>query len=665
MRTNVLFAMEEAHFPLAKPIKVSEFNKNMFSYVYDFLHETGTVIFEGFVSLREFGEVIEWFALSFSDHNMRSLLSSYGLNFAIALFAALIISLGLSYWLKPKIQHLLNCGKDLSPTKQLKIIFATILVSCTPLVFGFVLYTVFRFINPHNGVYLDTVRIISSGVVTIWVLIRIAHLFLKPFSPNHKHIPLSLEVLEVTYSWLQRMAMVALVGFFLLEVGYLINLPLAGERLLLQGSGLVIALLAISMMLDLHLEVRDWIANQRQVKQLSSLRRALLPYLEYSYIPVIVFIVISYVTWVTRESDHFQIVIWKSLVTLVLFPLLRVGAYWLRRLRILCIQRKVQKISAFLAKQLVTYGDQIDIVTISLINIGALLFILNLWGINPSYFILSDWGRFIAEKFLSIFLIIIVALTLTRTGNKLLSKYLVKESAILNDKEKLKQARLKTVSSVGRNVLRIAVWTPAILLIVMEMDIDIVPVLATLGVMSLGLSLGLQSLVKDLVIGFFMLLEDAFAVGDLVTINGQMGYIESLTIRIVRLRTSDGSIYTFPYGSISSLCNQNRDYSAAVILFSVGIDADIQKVFGVLETVTSDLQKDKDMKKMVVGPLVISGVNQINDHSFEIRVVLKTKPGQHYKVRWAFNHLLKQYLESEKIPPATPRQIAYNYGVEK
>ncbi|MBY0385727.1 mechanosensitive ion channel, partial [bacterium] len=201
--------------------------------------------------------------------------------------------------------------------------------------------------------------------------------------------------------------------------------------------------------------------------------------------------------------------------------------------------------------------------------------------------------------------------------------------------------------------------------ILVELGVEIIPILATVGILAAGLSFGVQSLVKDLVTGFFMLLEDAFAVGDLVVINGQMGRIESLTVRVVRLRATDGALYTFPYGSITSLCNQNRDFSAAVMLFRVGLETDLNQVFGILEKITTDLQKDKKTRSLVVGPIEIDGVNEVNDHSLEIRAVLKTKPGQHYKVKWAFNRLLKQYLELNKIPAANPRHISYNYAVEK
>ncbi len=654
---------DSTHYPKIR--KVSEINANLFSNIYDYIKEAGEVLLEGFVSLADFVELADYLVESWHDPERYKILSSFGFHFALAFMTAFAGALLISYWLKPKIRELLNCKNVKASKKHLKITLAIVLSTLPPLFFGFVFYSLFRFINPLGEFHLELVRIVSSGVVTIWLLTNIAHLFLKPLTPNHKHIPLSQEVLTVTYTWLRRMGIVALIGFFSLETAYIIHLPKAGERLLLQGSGFVIALFAIFMMLNLHSEVRDWIRAQRQLPELTSLRRALLSYLEMSYLPAIVLIIISYVTWVTREYDQFQVVIWKSLITLFLFPILRIGAYWLRKIRVTCVQRKVQKASPAIAKRMVFYGAQIDVITISLLYLLGLIFVLDIWGFGPTYFIFSAWGRFIAEKVLSILLIIIAAIIIVRLGNQLITKYLNKEKTTFSEKEQQLQARIKTLSSVSQNALLVLVWSPAILLILLELDIDIVPILATVGVLSVGLSFGVQSLVKDFVTGFFLLLEDAFAVGDLVNINGQTGTVESLTIRIVRLRGEDGSIYSFPYGEINSLSNQSRDYSAAILLFSVGIEADLNKVYTILEQVTSDLKKNKETKKFIKGSIAISGINQVTDYSVEVRAVLKTSPSRHFKIRRTFYQLLKQYLLDENIPAAVPKTVNINYDVEK
>ncbi len=648
-----------------KPIKVSELNANLFSAIYDFLKGIGTSFFEGFLSLKDFVETGHWLVSGMHNPEMREIVISFGIRLSISFFVGFAISQTLSSWLSPKINHLLFCKEEPKSETQRKLILASFLAIIPPLAFGFLLYTIFRSINPYDGMGLEVVNILSSGFATIWILLNLAHVFLKPVNRAHQHIPLSGEVLQKAYVWIRRMAIVALFGFFVLETGTLIDLPSAGYRLLFQISSLAICILAIFLIASLYEETRDWIRSQQTNHKISKLRREILPYLGYIYIPIIIFIVVSYMSWVSPEIDRFQTIIWKILFTLSLFPLIRIVTHCLRKLRIFCFYKYGRRFFPKLTHRLFYLGKHIDFITFLFLSVGGALLVLDLWGLNPFYFIFSEMGRLLAEKAFSIFIIIVVALLITRLGNDLLTKYLSEEKSHVDETQKQKMARFKTISSVTKNVLRIAVWTPAILLIIVELDVDVVPILATVGILSVGLSFGVQSLVKDLVTGFFMLLEDAFAVGDLVVINGQMGRIESLTVRVVRVRATDGSLYTFPYGSITTLCNQNRDFSAAVLFFQVGIEADISQVFGILEKISDDLKKDKSTRPMIGGSIEIDGVNEVSDHALEIRAVLKTKPGQHYKVKWAFNRLLKQYLIENGIPLATPRQVSYNYAVEK
>ncbi len=659
--TSLPLAIETPQEAPVKPIKVSEIIANLFSASYDFFQKTGSDIFEGFVSLKDFVEMGEWLGISLKVPETRHQVASFSVRLLIALFVSFILAQALSSWLKPKIHTFLACKKKTSFEKSMDLLSAIGLSTIAPLFFGFSLYTLSRLINPEDSLSLEIARILSSGAATIWILLNIARLFLKPPTPNHQHIPLSRKVLATTYRWIRRMALVALFSFFVLETGALISLPLSGERLLLQGTGFVIAGMAVLMMLALRQEVKEWVRKEQQTPHLSLSKKALLPYLNYSYVPLIVFIVISYVSWSTHAYDSLQTIVWKILLTLSLLPFVRILAVCLRKIRVLYINKHLPHVSPFFGERVVFYGRQIDSVTFILLNLGALLFVLNLWGLNLSSF---TFGRALVEKAFSIVTIIAVALFITRAGNGILTKYLNTTKKSANDAKKQKRARFKTIYSISRNVLRIAVWTPATLLIIIEMGIDIVPLLATLGILSFGLSFGVQSLVKDLTTGFFMLLEDAFAVGDLVVINGQMGRIESLTVRVVRLRATDGSLYTFPYGNITSLSNQNRDFSAVLLFFKVGFEADINQVFSIIEKISKDLRKDPATRKLVTGPVEIDGINEISDHALEIRIVLKTKPSEHHKVKWAFNRLLKQYLEAENIPVATPRQVAYNYAVE-
>lgn len=646
-----------------KPIKVSEINANLFSAIYDFFRGIKQDIFDGLLSLRDCVETEKWLIKECKVPATQYLIESFSPYFLISLGLGWGISYFTMLWLKPKLNTYLSSKNYFRSNAN---IHGVLVESINPLLFGFLFYSIFRAISPHTGVYLETVQILSTGAVSIWLLLNIAHVFLRPTTPKHQRIPLRLKTLNKVYVWIRRMAFVALFGFFTLNIGQLIHLPDAGERLLLQTTTLAIIMMATFMALTFRNDLKIWVKKQRDSLQRARLKRSLLPYLAHITIPLIVLISISYTSWVSSELDHFQITVWKVLLTLALLPVAQYAAYCLKKVRILYIHRNIKRLATPFSQRALFYGQQIDVITRALLFISSILFALYLWGFDPYQFIFSKIGKVIFEKTFGIFTIIVVALFLSRLGSGLLNKYLsVTDGDIKSETHKQKMARLKTIHSVSRNLLRIVIWTPAILLIIVELDIPILPILAPVTIVAAAVGFGMQPLVKDFFTGFFMLLEDAFAVGDLVIINGQMGRIESLTVRVVRLRATDGSLFTFPYGSISTLCNQNRDFSAVVSLFQVGIEADISKVYEILEKISKDLRKDPKTRQLVVEPIQIDGINEVNDHAIEIRAIIKTKPSMHYRVKWAFNLLLKQYLVEYSIPGATPREISYNYALEK
>lgn len=666
VKGSALVAGSQPGHPPLKPPKVSELNANLFSALYDAFQKVGHHVCEGFISLKDFVTVGEWVFESLKTPALRGEVGSFCLRLAIPLILAFALAQGLSFWLKPKIHDLLRCKEKAFSQKLLRLLKATALSTVAPLVFGFSLYAFARLISPQNQLCLEAARILSSGAFIIWSLLNSANLFLRPLTPEHQHIPLSSKSLINAYRWIRRMAIVALLGFFAFETGILICLPSSGEKLLLQGSSFIIALLAACMMGGLHPEITAWIQGQHQKLRLSPLRKAMLFYLQYSYVPALLFIVITYISWLTPESDAFQRLVWKTLLALSLFAFARLLSYYLRRLRLLYGQRHLHRWTRSLTRNTLFYTRKFELITWLILNGGVLLLILDMCGFNLSSLVFSHMGSIIVQKVFSFFSIVIVSVLIIRLLNRLLTRYLRVTEGSGTEANKQRIARFKTISSVTRNVVRIVVWTPAFLLIAVEMDIDIVPLLAPATLLAVGISLGAQSLVKDIFTGFFMLLEDAFAVDDWMVINGVEGRVESLTVRVVRLRAgNDGSLHTVPYGNITSLSNHSREFSAAGIGFTVGIAADIDQVFEIVEKISKEMRKTPAIRKLLLGSVEIGGVDKINDHSLEIKVSFKTKPSEHYKVRRAFNKLLKQYLESENIPTSTPRLLSYNYPIEK
>ena len=187
---------------------------------------------------------------------------------------------------------------------------------------------------------------------------------------------------------------------------------------------------------------------------------------------------------------------------------------------------------------------------------------LELAGLRPRTGVrlrtLADWTF---GHGLRVVLISVLAYALIRTINLLIRRFEheVNLGTGLDALERAKRA--KTLGSVVRNFATALVTAVAILMVLRELDLDIAPVLASAGVVGLAVGFGAQTLVRDIISGFFLILEDQLRVGDVAAINGQGGLVEAINLRTIVLRDAEGTVHVFPNGGITTLANRSKDFS--------------------------------------------------------------------------------------------------------
>ena len=163
-----------------------------------------------------------------------------------------------------------------------------------------------------------------------------------------------------------------------------------------------------------------------------------------------------------------------------------------------------------------------------------------------------------------------------------------------------RKQRYQTLSSVILSFIKILVWILGVLWVLGELDIDYAPFLVAAGGISLAIGFGAQSLVKDMVSGFFILMEEQFALGDYVEIGGESGTVEKISLRTIKFRSLDGTMHTVPNGSISTVSNYTYQWSRAVVKVGVSYDDDTQKVLSVLKTVCQQIAEDPEWKESLM-----------------------------------------------------------------
>jgi len=199
-------------------------------------------------------------------------------------------------------------------------------------------------------------------------------------------------------------------------------------------------------------------------------------------------------------------------------------------------------------------------------------------------------------------------------------------------------------------------------LFTLNLFISIGPILAGAGVLGLAVSFGAQSLVKDVIAGFFILLENQFAVGDTIEVVGKSGTVELMTLRIVQLRDIEGVLHTIPNGQIGAVSNKTRAWSRAVVDIGVGYDARVDQVLEVFTDEARAFADDDAWGPQLDGPPEVLGVQNLGDSAVVIRTLLKTLPGGHWAAGREFRRRMKNRLDREGIEIPFPQRTIHVRG---
>jgi len=218
-----------------------------------------------------------------------------------------------------------------------------------------------------------------------------------------------------------------------------------------------------------------------------------------------------------------------------------------------------------------------------------------------------------------------------------------------------RKQRYQTLSSVILSFIKILLWTMAVLWVLGELEIDYAPFLVAAGGISLAIGFGAQSLVKDVVSGFFILMEEQFALGDYVEVGGVSGTVEKISLRTLKFRSLDGTLHIVPNGSISKVSNSTYQWSRAVVKVGVSYDDDPQKVISLLNTVAGEMAEDPQWKDSFIDEPSATGILSFGDSAVDFRVVAKTKPGDQWSIERELKIRIKKAFDQNGI------EIPYNY----
>lgn len=216
--------------------------------------------------------------------------------------------------------------------------------------------------------------------------------------------------------------------------------------------------------------------------------------------------------------------------------------------------------------------------------------------------------------------------------------------------------RAQTLGSLIQNTVTVVVSSIATLIVLRELSVDITPILTGAGIVGLAVGFGAQSLVKDIISGFFLILENQVRVGDVANIDGTGGLVERITLRTIILRDEAGAVHVFPNGSIQRLSNLTKDFSYYVTVISVAYREHTDRVIDVLREVAAGLQDDPAFAPFMLAPLEVMGVDKFGESSVDIKVRLKTVPIKQWTVGREFLRRVKLAFDEKGIEIPFPQR---------
>lgn len=270
--------------------------------------------------------------------------------------------------------------------------------------------------------------------------------------------------------------------------------------------------------------------------------------------------------------------------------------------------------------------------------------------------------RQITQGTLRVLVVLVLWWVLSRAAEILLrrmGKRLVEQAGTSDENPAESRKRVETLVRLLTQIVRIVLFATLALVMLMQLGVEVGPLLASAGILGLAVGFGAQSLVKDVITGFFMVMENQLRVGDVVNLNGTGGLVEAMTLRTVVLRDLAGTVHIFPNGNVSTVSNLTRGWSAYVFDIGIAYKEDPEHAIAVLRRVADEMQTHAIFGPKILESAEIFGVDQLADSAVIIKGRIKTRPIMQWEVGREFLKRVKRAFDAEGIEIPFPHRTIY------
>ncbi|MGM0536626.1 MAG: mechanosensitive ion channel domain-containing protein [Pseudomonadota bacterium] len=475
-------------------------------------------------------------------------------------------------------------------------------------------------------------------------------------------LPVGAEDASYWNRWIARL--IGLVGYGLMVVVPLVNVylsPTLGQSI---GTLIMVGafIYAVAVVLRNRVRLRDALNHKADNATMAASRVSLQLFARTWHLFALAYFVMVLVLVLTRPADALPFVLFATLKTIaaVVAGLLVSSLLTQTIGRRIRLNDDLRRKLPLLEPRLNSYVPNALRVIRTLILITVFLVVLNAWGaFDLAAWYASEAGRGLVGKVISVSVILVIAVAAWLGLASLIEHKLNPETGV-----GVPSARAQTLLALFRNALAIALITMTAMIVLAEIGINIGPLIAGAGVLGLAIGFGAQKLVQDIITGIFIQVENAMNTGDVVTVGGITGTAEKLSIRSVGIRDLAGTFHIVPFSSVDTVSNYMREFGNHVGEYGIAYRESIDEAIEQLQLAFEDLRASEEHGHKLLEPLTVAGVVALADSSVNIRVVIKTTPGDQWAVGRAYNRLVKLRFDEAGIEIPFPHTTLY-FGEDK
>jgi len=515
-------------------------------------------------------------------------------------------------------------------------------------------YSTLGFVDPEEPAHLVMGTFIGAYLISFGIGAA-ARVALVPAAPSLRLLPLTDETANYLFIWVRRMVGVGVFGYFAAEAARILGLPPAGALGFLSVVGLLLTVMAVVFVLQNRARAAAWIAGPAGGGA-GLLRRR---FADIWHVLAILYIVAVYLVWLHGVEGGFAFLARATAISALILVVAFIVTGGVRHLveRGFHVSDQLTARYPFLEKRVNRYLPVLQVVLRVVVGVTAVFALIGAWGGDVVGWLTGDAGTRFIGGVISITIVAIGAVLVWEGASTAIERYLEQTDSEGNLVER--SARARTLLPLLRNALFIVLTVMVVLIVLSEVGINIAPLLAGAGVVGLAIGFSSQKLVQDVIIGAFILFEDAIAVGDVVNVAGIGGLVEAISIRSIRLRDLSGNVHTIPFSSVDTVTNMTKEYSYYLLDIGVAYREDTDEVAEVAKAIVEELREDPEFGPEILEPLEVLGVDQFGDSAVILKARIKTLPIKQWMVGREFNRRMKKRFDELGIEIPFPHRTLY------